>query len=295
MAVAWILRLVLITVLTALGSVEGYSVQRNPVAIVMPVLHPIIQAPAHRVSAASSFDLFFNLGQDDSSNSRSHIRLSLKPSHGVISNATTVSLMSANGTIRSTRFLNRLEHKLCSGSAFFQQQVAEAGSVSEWIKAGWASIMVRQDGAKPIFQGGFSIYGDYHHVMTSAEYAKTKVPGDPDIKRSPHGEEHMLVWRNSDVLRQPRAYDPPYNMEEKNDTYRDMAGTGNDSLRSTVPVRLFGRRSLLDGDMATAPGASVADMLTIGSTKGCPTTGKVVSGEAEVGPVATVPRLTRVR
>ncbi|ROW06531.1 hypothetical protein VMCG_04376 [Cytospora schulzeri] len=266
-----------------LPTVVADSRQRNPLSHVGQIDEPRFQTPSNRVHAYSRFQVTFSL-----SDTRQKIRFSLEPNHDVVADGATITYLGQDGTIRSSEPIDRLDHRVFKGNAFVQYE-----GESEWTNAGWARIHVHQDGPNPIFEGAFQLYGDHHHVQTSKNYRKTRLPDDPEIDE--RFDEYMVLWRDSDIKgNEDLGYSPSelkralaeketcssdelvYNVDENHPVYRSLDGLESIDKRSSwssmASGLLFGRQ--IDG---TTGGNSAGVNLssTIGTTSGCPTARKV--------------------
>ncbi|ROW04006.1 hypothetical protein VSDG_00785 [Cytospora chrysosperma] len=266
-----------------LPAVTADSRQRNPLSHVGQVDNPRFQTPANRVHAYSQFQVTFSL-----SDTRQRVRLSLEPNHDVVADGATITYLGQDGTIRSSEPIDRLEHRVFKGNAFVQYE-----GETEWANAGWARIHVHQDGPNPLFEGAFQLYGDHHHVQTSKNYRKTRLPDDPHVDE--RLDEYMVLWRDSDIKgTQDLGYSPSelkralaeketcssdelvYNVDENHPVYRRLDNSDGIDKRSSwssmASGLLFGRQ--IDGT-TSGNSAGVNLSSTIGSTSGCPTARKV--------------------
>lgn len=266
-----------------LPAVTADSRQRNPLSHVGQIDEPKFQTPSNRVHAYSHFQVTFSL-----SDTRQKIRFSLEPNHDVVADGATISYLGKDGTIQRSEPIDRLDHRVFKGDAFVQYE-----GQAEWTNAGWARIHVHQDGPNPLFEGAFQLYGDHHHVQTSKNYRKTRLPDDPDIDE--RLDEYMVLWRDSDIKgHEDLGYSPSelkralaeketctsdelvYNVDENHPVYRSLGNLDGIDKRSSwssmASGLLFGRQ--IDG---TTGGNSAGVNLssTIGSTSGCPTARKV--------------------
>jgi hypothetical protein len=71
---------------------------------------------------------------------------------------------------------------------------------------GWARIMVVNGGdpsqnRPPIFEGAFSVDGVIHHVLTSDNYLRSRLPGDPELS----AKSEMVIFRDSDIMSHAEA------------------------------------------------------------------------------------------
>lgn len=261
---------------------SAHSRQRNPLRNVGYIEDAVLLTPSNRVNALSSFQLTFTL-----SDTPDRIRLALEPNHNVVADGATVTYLAEDGSVQRTEVIDRLKHRVFKGTAFVQHP-----GHTEWTNVGWARINVHRDGAGPLFEGAFQIYGDHHHVQMSHAYERTRIHGDPDVKSS--SAEYMVVWRDSDIVADDQlelqvpdelkrslaerdtctAGQLVFNRDTNHPIYRSMdEDEQKRSLWASMsPNRLFGRQ--IDG---TTGGNSAGVNLTstIGSTSGCPTSHKV--------------------
>lgn len=235
----------------------------------------VIQTPAHRVHAHTSFDVHFLLHDK-----QQKVRLELEPNDDIFSGDATIQVLGADGTVRTVEPIDRKEHRVFKGDSFVQLE-----GDSEWKHVGWARINVRRDGDNPIFDGVFTIDGNHHHIQTKSNYRETTVSGDPDVDEGE--DEYMVVWRDTDI--QPASHDElkrdldhgtkcgsdglRYNMDENNIVYRSLDETPRDTTPWQLsPRALFGRQV---DNIPGGNGAGVNLASSIGSTAGCPTTRKI--------------------
>lgn len=253
---------------------DAHSTKRNALTYVTQVDDPILHTPSHRVQAHSSFEVTFLLHDK-----QEKVRLTLEPNHDVLAGDTRVKYLAPDGTVHREEIIERADHRVYKGSAFVQHL-----GHREWINSGWARISVYRDGDAPIFEGAFRLRGDTHHVQTSTNYRKTQHHEDPTINVAE--DEYMVVWRDSDVLRDPPVGEGHEELKrglEASTCSSDSLDFNNEpnhpvltraDLRDTsaaVDARhLFGRQDTMGGN-----GASVNLASTIGSTAGCPSTRKV--------------------
>jgi len=257
-----------------LQAATAHSVQRNPLSSVIHVDEPLIQTPSHRVHAQSSFEVTFQLRDKTEK-----VRLVLEPNNDILSEDATVQILGADGTVKRVEPIARADHRIFRGNAFVKLK-----RESEWTNVGWARINVHHDGAKPLFEGAFSIDGMHHHIQTDTNYRRTMIPGDPEI--AAESEEYMIVWRDSEITSEFGHDDLKrdvhtaagcssdellYNRDENNLLYRSLEASEM-SPWSLNPKMLFGRQ--MDGTPG-GNGAGVNLANSIGSTDGCPNTRKV--------------------
>jgi hypothetical protein len=71
---------------------------------------------------------------------------------------------------------------------------------------GWARIMVHNQGdtahaLAPVFEGAFSANGVIYHLMTKANYLRTKLDLDPLLSEPvDDSDPNLVIWRESDVM-----------------------------------------------------------------------------------------------
>lgn len=240
-----------------------------------PVDNAVIHTPSNRVHALSSFDLTFDLHDE-----QQHIKLTLSPNHDVIAEGATVSYLDAEGNFRYSEEIDRSAHRVFKGHTLLQHY-----EDAEWTNVGWARIMVHKDGKDPIFEGAFRVDGDHHNIQTQTHYAQTKHPMDPHMEVIDN--EYMVVWRDSDIGRPEygelrkreqdtlcSANELEFNANPDHPVYAAMPKREESALfqPSKWTRNLFSRQ--IDG---TTGGNSAGVNLTstIGNTDGCPTTRKV--------------------
>ncbi|KAL2260424.1 hypothetical protein VTK26DRAFT_5579 [Humicola hyalothermophila] len=255
----------------------AHSVKRNALTYLTRIEDAVIQTPAHRVHAHTSFDVSFLIHDK-----QQKVRLELEPNDDIFSGDATIQVLGADGSIRTVEPIKRQDHRVFKGDSFVQLE-----GDSEWKHVGWARITVHRDGDKPIFDGVFTINGNHHHIQTTSHYRQTAVSGDPDVDND--GDEYMVVWRDTDIgpaghgeLRRDLDHGPRcgsdnlrYNMDENNIVYRGLDEPY--APRDTTPWQLS-PRSLFGRQVDTIPGGNGAGVnlaSSIGSTAGCPTTRKV--------------------
>ncbi|PVG00697.1 hypothetical protein CPB86DRAFT_754147 [Serendipita vermifera] len=176
---------------------------------------------------------------------------------------------------------------------------------------GWARIMVVDGGdpsqkRPPVFEGAFSVDGVIHHVLTSDNYMRTRLPGDPEPSNI---QSDMVIFRDSDIMSHaesenirsystskdsPRMPSRPqtcahdrldYNVDNSNPVIRygaeldraarnawldpfGLSSFGNWALNSTLSKR--------QGDIGGGDSSSTNFASTIGQTDGCPKTQQII-------------------
>ena len=257
--------------------ISAHSQARNPLKYLSVLENPQIQTPSHRIHAFSQFDLTFDLHR-----ASQHIRLSLEPNHDVLAENAHIEYVDKHGNIRHTEKVNREDYKVFQGKSWLQEKDGR------YTNVGWARIVVRRDGIKPLFEGAFTLYGDNHHIQMKSNYMQTKHELDPEIEDL--DDEYLTVFRDSDVSRQsPRtelkrsaelacgADRLSFNSDLNHPVYQNMLKRDKGYWGSVDFAALLGKRQSIDGGGAPGGGNSGGVNLknTIGQTAGCPTTRKV--------------------
>ena len=209
--------------------------------------------------------------------------MSLEPNNDIIHEDAFVQYLDQDGNVQRTEKIERADHKVFKGLAWTED------STGSWIHVGSARIVVRRDGDDPLFEGGFTIMRDHHHIQLRSNYMRTKREDDPSLEDT--DDEFMVMFRDSDVA-QDGAYKElkrssleglacaadqlSFNMQPSHPVYskmlkRDQGAWGAMSLHT-----LLGKRQI---DSGTSPGggnsAGVNLKSTIGQTAGCPSTREV--------------------
>ncbi|PGH27242.1 hypothetical protein AJ80_00951 [Polytolypa hystricis UAMH7299] len=152
------------------------------------VEQPKIHTPSRRVHAYSRFDITFNLHQK-----KQRIKLTLEPNHDILGEDTQITILGSDGSTRPGGSIDRRSQRIYKGWSWVDE---EDGS---WNRAGWARIVIKDDGLYPLFEGVFTIHNDHHHVMLRSHYMKTKNEEDPHLDDT--NQEYMVVFRDSDMKR----------------------------------------------------------------------------------------------
>jgi Metallo-peptidase family M12 len=241
-----------------------------------PVENPTIHTPSHRVSALSSFDLTFSVHQ-----ARQLIKLTLEPNHDIIPEGAKIEFLNKYGEVRHTDLIDRATVKVFKGHVWIEDRGGNWGNV------GWARIVVRQDGVKPLFEGAFTIMHDHHHIQLRTSYMQTKHELDPFVKDS--DDEYMVMFRDSDIdqsafeLKRSEsseilcpADELTFNTQPDHPIYSNVLRRDGGYWASTSLNSLFGKRQIDTGPGGkTGNSAGVNLKSTIGDTAGCPSTRKV--------------------
>jgi len=266
-------------VLAGVGFLADYttahSSERNPLSYISRIDDAVIHTPSHRVHAHSAFEVTFLLHDR-----KQKIRLSLEPNHDILSDDASVQYIDNDGKVHKVEPIERRDHRVFKGSAFFQLE-----GRSEWTNAGWARLSVQQDGPRPLFEGAFKLDGVHHHIQTSKNYMRTRLAQDPKVALET--DDYMVIWRDSDVIRDRDHHgelkrglggqshcssdELAFNHDPRNPVYGSQEDT---SIWARVnPRDLFGRQQLDGTAGGNGAGVNLAD--TIGSTDGCPTTRRI--------------------
>ncbi|TGZ84159.1 hypothetical protein EX30DRAFT_327979 [Ascodesmis nigricans] len=266
---------------------QADSKKRNPVSYVTEIEDPRIRTPQSRAHALSEFDLIFSIHGGDQD-----VKLTLKPNLDLIPDAgAKIEIANEAGEIVETRTLRRDGHRVYKGHSWLRDE-------NGWYNVGWSRIVLLRDGARPQFEGVFSIFHDTHHVQLRNTYTRTKHAMDPDVKSD--GDDFMVVWKESDIVKdgdgdigggelRKRGWhdgqicsadnltfnsnpDHPLNARFMEPMPRSLWGI--DLFEGSLYRRGITRRQNLDEGNYYGGGISVVSnpLLTIGSTDGCPRT-----------------------
>ncbi|KAI1608058.1 Metallo-peptidase family M12-domain-containing protein [Exophiala viscosa] len=255
---------------------DADSKSRNPLNYLSLLEDPRIHTPSQRVHASSHFDLTFDLHR-----SSEHIRLSLEPNHDIVQEDSYIEYLDEDGNVKHAEKMQREDYKVYQGKSF----VVDEDGLSTHV--GWARIVVRRDGIRPLFEGAFTVMGNHHHIQMKSTYTATKHLLDPQL--ADDEDEYMAVWRDSDVSRHSQrdlkrdvgltcASDRlAFNTDPAHPIFQDLVLKRDDGYWGSMSVSaLLGKRQSIDGGGAgNGNSAGVSLKSTIGSTAGCPTTRKV--------------------
>lgn len=147
-----------------------------------------ILTPNKRVHSHSSFDLKFTLHAG-----HQQVKFILEPNHEILPEEARVEYLDENGAISRTEPIYRHHYRVYRGTSWLRNEVR-----NEWFHAGWASIVVSQDGENPLFEGAFTLLHDAHHIQFLSTYTRTKHELDPVVDL--HESRGMVVFRDSDVI-----------------------------------------------------------------------------------------------
>ena len=262
---------------------EASSRIRNPIGALSRLQNATIHTHNHRVTALSHFELTFNIRDD------LYVKFSLEPNEDIFGDDATVSYLGPDGEVAYYEKVDRLEHKVFKGTAWIQRPHS---GYTKWRRVGWARVLVRDDGKMPFFEGAFAVNHDSHHIQSSTNYVRTRHHMDPWIHELDDGEEYMVIWRDSDILRnvpdqhqdlkrQLLVEDVPscqadvlsFNMDPKHPVYRGILEGPGKSYGAMDFAHLFGKRQIDTTTGGNSGGVNLKS--TIGNSDGCPTTNKV--------------------
>ena len=209
------------------------------------------------------------------------MKLTLEPNYDIIAKGASVQYLGPDGQLVRTEEIDRRAHKVFKGDAWIQD--SDVG----WTKVGWARIVIRRDGTKPLFEGAFAIVHDDHHIQMRSNYMSTKHALDPELESS--DDEYMVTFRDSDIDNKPlnghtelrrsgeiqrscKSHELHFNSDPQQTVLKRNSG-----YWGAAPVTsLFGKRQIDTGGIpAGGNSGSVNLKSTIGSSAGCPSTRKV--------------------
>lgn len=277
------LRIVSILLLCLVSWVSSHSASRGPLSYFSLIQDPRINTPSQRIHAHSSFDITFTLHQG-----RQEVKLALEPNNDVFHDETVITYLDADGNEEPTK-LKRHQVKVFKGWSFARSE--EVG----WRQAGYARILVHEDGPNPTFEGSFSIDHDIHHVQLRKTYLQTKLEEDPELEES--GGEFMIVFRDSDIgMRLQKRADGekadqcghdtlPFNVDPSHAIRQSINASTHDprNIFATVFERdVFHGFVQKRQNLGWGAGSGMSLRNTIGQTIGCPTSKRI----ALVGVVA---------
>ena len=240
----------------------------------------VINTPSHRIHSRSTFDLTFDLHNGDQS-----IKLSLSPNHAVIQEGALVQYLGEDGEPRKQVEFDRSQYLVYKGESWVRSSDGNG-----WTHAGWARVILHNDGENPLFEGAFRLNGNSHHVQTRTNFLKTRQESDPEVEED--GDDFVLVWRDTDVGGPIGEHDESLHKELKRATGvaptcdSDTLGFNTQPdhplfrarkrdesfLGVMSPKAIFGRQS--DGQtFGNSAGINLIEH--IGSTDGCSSTRKV--------------------
>ena len=185
-----LLQLQLLLLWSGARGVDAHSQRRSPISYISLVENPEIRTPSQRIHHNSEFDITFTLH-----GAQQEVRLSLEPNHDIVPQGAKVEYLDDSGAVARTELIQRHEVKVFKGQSWVRDANGDG-----WTHAGWARVVVKEDGVNPLFSGAFVIFGDAHHIQLRSWYLHTRYPEDPELSDS--GDEHMVVFRDSDVKKQ---------------------------------------------------------------------------------------------
>jgi hypothetical protein len=262
---------------------EASSSIRNPLTALSEVQNATIHTGNHRIHAYSQFDLSFNIRDE------LHVKFSLEPNHNILGENAVITHLAPDGSVRHTEEMDRRRHKVFKGTSWVKRMDKKE---DRWQRAGWARVLVSQDGETPLFEGAFTVDKNHHHVQSSHNYLRTRHQLDPEIEAAQPGEGYMVLWRDSDVMPTPDGFmhqELKRGLESGNETascyaeglhfntnaehpiYAAMRKRSEKSFGAIDFSNVFKRQS----DITGGNSAGVNLRSTIGQTAGCPSTRKV--------------------
>ena len=243
--------------------------------------NPLIQTPSHRVHASSHFDLHFDVHQR-----QQRIKLTLEPNHDILPEGASITYLNADGEAYQTENIQRHQHKVFKGDAWIQN------NRGHWESVGWARVVIRRDGVKPLFEGAFTIQRNHHHIQLRSYYESTRHELDPETHHS--DDEYMVLFRDSDIGRLDhqelkrseglgytcQAGQLSFNSDPAHKIFAPAQASilsRSKGLWGATPIgSLFGKRQIdTNGIPSGGNSGSVNLKSSIGSTAGCPSTRKV--------------------
>ncbi|CAF9927083.1 MAG: hypothetical protein HETSPECPRED_006501 [Heterodermia speciosa] len=280
MRVAWRLATVIANVI-CFPFAHASSRSRDPLNYITLIENPLIQTPSHRVHATSHFDLHFELH-----GRQQRIKLSLEPNHDILPEGASITYLNADGEAYKTEDIQRHEHKVFKGEAWIQD------NGDNWENVGWARVVIRRDGANPLFEGAFTIHRNHHHIQLRSYYESTRHELDPGTYHS--DDEYMVLFRDSDIghvdhQELKRSEGSGYTCQagqlsfNSDPAHKIFAPEQAPILQRSkgfwgaTPIgSLFGKRQIdTNGIPSGGNSGSVNLKSSIGSTAGCPSTRKV--------------------
>ena len=250
------------------------SQARDAIDYLSLVENPVIHTPSQRIHASSNFDITFELHQKGQ-----RIKLTLEPNHDILAEGARVKYIDSDGNVERSEGIERDEHLVFKGLSWVKSE-------DGWERAGWSRLVMKEDGATPLFEGTFTIRRDHHHVMLRSNYMRTKRDVDPHLEDT--SAEYMVIFRDSDIGRQARE-DAKRSLEMSRSCVVDDHGFLDpdqivyEPLSSRNTTGLWGSMGLdsIFGiskrqDDTNNQGSTGGDLKdSIGDTKGCPTARKV--------------------
>jgi len=265
----------------------AHSTNRNPIRRLYHINDVTIHTTHQNVHALSNFDLTFGLDSEDG------IKIELEPNHDVLpAEGLHISYLGKDGNIEKIEKVHRQSHKVYKGTVSTWSIDGQ-----EWLKGGEARLVLIRDGARPLFQGFFSVDRVIHHIYPVKDYLDTKHPLDPEPE-SKNGER-MVMYRDSDIMEAHEVElmrrdvvdiddqgDLPsssqtclaetleFNTSPNNPVQQELSRRSIFSYGRMTRSSLFGKRQIDGFDSSVSAGGTNL-VSTIGNPLGCPTTRKV--------------------
>lgn len=181
--------------------------------------------------------------------------------------------------------------------------ITSSGSNGIGVERGWARIVVHSQGdadsgIPPSFEGAFEVDGVTYHVQTRENYLRNKQALDPDVLIDDYSESHLVIWRDSDAMRDEDMEKLGIKSKEHgggcvHDTLEYNTDPWQNEVLQPPPVApsWFDPFGILSGSNSwenstsgrmsrrdDVQGGSVSNNFstTIGKTTGCPTSQKIL-------------------
>ncbi|KAJ9305520.1 hypothetical protein DTO217A2_4919 [Paecilomyces variotii] len=148
----------------------------------------IIEPTSYRVDAYSDFNITFRLAP-----SYQVITLKLQPSLDIIAPDAYIRHLDKDGRSVHGGPIERSAHKVFKGIVLVE---AKEGK----LNVGWARIYMIRHGAKPLFEGTFTVYHDQYHVQLASTYSGfTRGLDRPGSRhRGPRQDDYIIAYRITD-------------------------------------------------------------------------------------------------
>lgn len=265
---------------------EASSSIRNPISALSEIQNATIHTSNHRIHAYSNFDLSFNIRDE------LHVKFSLEPNHNILGENAVITHLAPDGSVRHTEEVDRRKHKVFKGTSWVKQLNKKD---DRWQRAGWARVLVSQDGKTPLFEGAFTVNRDHHHILSSHNYLRTRHLLDPEIERAEPGKEYLVMYRDSDIMPNEDGFMHQelkrgleggnetascyadglgFNTQPDHPVYSAMRKRSEKSFGALDFSNIFGL-SKRQSDQTGGNRPTVDLVSTIGQSAGCPSTRKV--------------------
>ena len=204
------------------------------------------------LDASSKFHIIFHLHGESEK-----IKLDLVPNNNVISELRSVHHLGSDGDVQRIEVVKRQDHLVFKGASFVYDEDSD-----NWRAAGWARVTVLRTGKQPLFEGTSRIDGDNYHILTNANYMRTRNLEDPIAEASL--SPYLIAWKDPKVS----ASNIPAKRDATPDLTCGFSAVDQLSLISPTHIGryLHGRQS------SNVPFDPTG---VIGSTEGCPTSRRI--------------------